>query len=135
MRKKTTLVKQIEYADEQKKVNPLDLSSDQDLTVALINLIAIEDFVPDSQIAQMIHQIRVKLMQPIVDKAVIDGDVWQVLEKILSSVGALIHIGNQALQRGDKAAAYRAYDDAYEAYAMFWGLVVFGVDVVGADKV
>ena len=43
--------KKIEQADSVKKVNPLDLSSDQDLTIGLMNLIAIEDMVaPDSEL-------------------------------------------------------------------------------------
>ena len=37
--KKLTLEQLIEKADNVKKANPLDLSSDQDLTIALMNLV------------------------------------------------------------------------------------------------
>ena len=131
MKAKTALQKKIEAADAQKKVNPLDLSSDQDLTIALMNLIAIEDAYPNSQIADIVNQVRVELMRPIVDKAVVKGDVREVLEKLLAGVNAQIQIGDMAMDNGDMAAAYKAYDDAYEAYALFWGLVVFGTDAVG----
>lgn len=131
MKAKTALQKKIEAADAQKKVNPLDLSSDQDLTIALMNLIAIEDAYPNSQIADMVNQVRVELMQPIVDKAVVEGDVREVLEKLLAGVNAQIQIGDTAMDNGNMPAAYKAYDDAYEAYALFWGLVVFGTDAVG----
>ena len=33
----------IQKIDDAKKVNPLDLSSDQDLTIAIMNLISIEE--------------------------------------------------------------------------------------------
>ena len=41
--KKLTLEELVEQADAAKKVNPLDLSSDQDLSVALMNLISLEE--------------------------------------------------------------------------------------------
>ena len=37
--KKMTMEEMIEKVDASKKVNPLDLSSDQDLSIALINFI------------------------------------------------------------------------------------------------
>lgn len=123
-RKKSSLVQNVERADVAKKVNPLDLSSDQDLTIGLMNLLAIEDLAPDSQIAQMVRDIRVDLMRPIVDKAALDGDVWQVLEQMLASVMSLIKTGDTAQQKGDARAAYDAYDRAYEGYALFWGTVM-----------
>lgn len=123
-RKKSSLVQNVERADVAKKVNPLDLSSDQDLTIGLMNLLAIEDLAPGSQIAQMVRDIRVDLMRPIVDKAAVDGDVWQVLEQMLASVMSWIKTGDAAQQKGDSRAAYDAYDRAYEGYALFWGTVM-----------
>ena len=81
--KKSVLVNRVERADDAKKVNVLDLSSDQDLTIGLMNLLAIEDMALNSQIAEMVAGVRKKLMRPIVDKAVVEGDVWQGLEKSL----------------------------------------------------
>lgn len=128
--KKSALVSRVEQVDMSKKVNVLDLSSDQDLTIGLMNLLAIEDMVPNSQIAKMVRGLRQKLMQPIVDKAVVTGDVWQVLEKMLLSVKVQIKIAENAQKNGDNASAYAAYNQAYEQYALFWGLVMFGTDAV-----
>ena len=128
--KKSALVSRVEQADMSKKVNVLDLSSDQDLTIGLMDLLAIEDMAPNSQIAKMVCGLRQKLMQSIVDKAVIEGDVWQVLEKMLLSVKVQIKIAENAQKNGDNAKAYVAYDKAYELYAVFWGLVMFGVDSI-----
>ena len=41
--KKMTLDEMIQKVDQSKKVNPLDLSSDQDLTIALMNLVSMEE--------------------------------------------------------------------------------------------
>lgn len=128
--KKSVLVNRVERADDAKKVNVLDLSSDQDLTIGLMNLLAIEGMASNSKIADMVQQTRKKLMRPIVDKAVVEGDVWQVLEKMLLSVMVQIKIAEDLQQKGDNAQAYAAYDKAYELYAVFWGLVMFGVDSI-----
>ena len=40
---KMTMQEMIEKVDASKKVNPLDLSSDQDLSIALMNLISLEE--------------------------------------------------------------------------------------------
>lgn len=128
--KKSVLVNRVERADDAKKVNVLDLSSDQDLTIGLMNLLAIEDMASNSQIAEMVAGVRKKLMCPIVDKAVVEGDVWQVLEKMLLSVMVQIKIAEDLQQKGDNAQAYVAYDKAYELYAVFWGLVMFGTDSI-----
>lgn len=128
--KKSVLVNRVERADDAKKVNVLDLSSDQDLTIGLMNLLAIEDMASNGQIAEMVAGVRKKLMRPIVDKAVLEGDVWQVLEKMLLSVKVQIKIAENAQKNGDNAKAYAAYDKAYELYAVFWGLVMFGVDSI-----
>lgn len=133
-RKKSFLISRVEQVDMSKKVNALDLSSDQDLTIALMNLLAIEDMTSNGQMFEMVRQIRKKLMQPIVDKAVVTGDVWQVLEKMLTGVAAQIKIGDNAQKNGDNASAYLAYDRAYEQYALFWGLVLFGTDAVSDMK-
>ena len=40
---KMTLEEMVARVDASKKVNPLDLSSDQDLSIALMNLISLEE--------------------------------------------------------------------------------------------
>ena len=41
--KKMSLEEMVQKVDESKKVNPLDLSSDQDLSIALMNLVSLEE--------------------------------------------------------------------------------------------
>ena len=69
--KHNVLQQQIEKADNAKKTNVLDLSSDQDLTIGLMNLLFIEDYIsnPESNLSQMIAGVREKLMNRIVKKS------------------------------------------------------------------
>jgi hypothetical protein len=113
----TVLRQQIEKADNAKKTNSLDLSSDQDLTIGLMNLLFIEDYIsnPESNLSQMIAGVREKLMNRIVKKS---DKNRQILEKLLLESMQLIDDGDK--QSG--VSAYQKYDDAYEKYSLFWGI-------------
>ena len=115
--KRTVLRQQIEKADNAKKTNVLDLSSDQDLTIGLMNLLFIEDYIsnPESNLSQMIAGVREKLMNRIVKKS---DKNRQILEKLLLESMQLIDAGDK--QSG--VSAYQKYDDAYEKYSLFWGI-------------
>lgn len=115
--KHNVLQQQIEKADNAKKTNVLDLSSDQDLTIGLMNLLFIEDYIsnPESNLSQMIAGVREKLMNRIVKKS---DKNRQILEKLLLESMQLIDAGDK--QSG--VSAYQKYDDAYEKYSLFWGI-------------
>ena len=107
----------VEAADKAKKVNVLDLSSDQDLTIGLMNLLFIEDYIsnPYSDLSKMVSEIRQKLMDKIVKKS---DKNREISEKLLLESMQLINAGNQV----SGTAAYQSYDDAYEKYSLFWGI-------------
>ena len=92
--KHTVLQQQIEKADNAKKTNVLDLSSDQDLTIGLMNLLFIEDYIsnPESNLSQMIAGVREKLMNRIVKKS---DKNRQVLETLLLESMQLIDAGDK----------------------------------------
>lgn len=115
--KRTVLRQQIEKADNAKKTNVLDLSSDQDLTIGLMNLLFIEDYIsnPESNLSQMIAGVREKLMNRIVKKS---DKNRQIMEKLLLESMQLIDAGDK--QSG--VSVYQKYDDAYEKYSLFWGI-------------
>lgn len=107
----------VEAADKTKKVNVLDLSSDQDLTIGLMNLLYIEDYISnsDSDLLRMVSEIRQKLMDKIVKKS---DKNREISEKLLLESMQLINAGNKA----SGAVAYQNYDNAYEKYSLFWGV-------------
>ena len=109
------LMKKVSVADEQRKANPLDLSADQDLTIALMNLVAIEDTNPDSQIGEMVRNIREKLMV----RMVADENAQAQAREYLSQVAREMSKAIQFQKTGNKKAAYEKYDATYEAYVLF----------------
>lgn len=109
------LKKQVRVADERRKVNPLDLSSDQDLTIALMNLVAIEDATPNGQIGKMVRNIREKLMA----RMITDENTQAQAREYLSQAVRQMNEANRVQETGDSKAAYELYEAAYEAYVLY----------------
>ena len=113
---KKSLRDMVSNADAAKKVNPRDLSSDQDLTIGIMNLIAIENVAGGSQIAQMVADMRKTLM----GRLVRDSKNMDMSYDLLGKSAQLFQDGLRVLS--DKAKAYEYFDASYQAYVLFWGL-------------
>lgn len=120
----------VEKIDSAKKVNPKDLSSDQDLTIAIMNLISIEEHLVFSgaktgknsfyDLVQNIREMRKTLMQKVIP--VYEGEVWCISKHLLSSSMRLMEVGTKQQSLGHKEEAYKLFNQAYELYCLFWGL-------------
>lgn len=120
----------VERIDSSKKVNPKDLSSDQDLTIAIMNLISIEEHLMFSgaktgktsfyDLIEDVRETRKKLMQKIIPSY--EGEVWCISKHLLASSMRLMEVGTKQQSLGHKDAAYDLFNQAYELYCLFWGL-------------
>ena len=112
---KKNLKHMVEYTDASKKVNSLDLSSDQDLTIALMNLVAIEEIAPNGQIGQMVGEMRERLMARMTQDAEIMVRGYELLAQAVRAMDD----AERAQQDGDNVTAYKLYDASYEAYVLY----------------
>lgn len=120
MFKKKSISKAVEKADSAKKANPLDLSSDQDLTIALMNLAVLErNFGLSGELMDVVCDIRQDLMKKIVAPS---SDKWEVTKYLLAESMQLMVDGNRALDVGKNKDAYALYNRSYELYSLFWGI-------------
>ena len=120
----------VERIDSTKKVNPKDLSSDQDLTIAIMNLISIEEHLVFSgaktgknsfyDLIEEIRETRKNLMQKIIP--VYEGEVWCISKHLLASSMRLMEVGTKQQSLGNKEQAYDLFNKAYDLYCLFWGL-------------
>lgn len=120
----------VEKIDQAKKLNPKDLSSDQDLTVALMNLISIEEHLVFSgaktgkthfyDLVQDIRELRKNLMQKVIPAY--EGEVWCISKHLLASAERLMEVGTKQQSLGHKEEAYTLFNQSYELYCLFWGL-------------
>lgn len=120
----------VERVDAGKKLNPKDLSSDQDMTIGIMNLISIEEHLMFSgaktgktafyDLINEVREMRKKLMQKIIPAY--EGEVWCISKHLLASSMRLMEVGTKQLSVGNKKDAYDLFDQAYELYCLFWGL-------------
>ncbi len=129
--KKVTSVKEfVEKIDATKKVNPKDLSSDQDLTIAIMNLISIEEHLVFSgaktgknsfyDLVKDVRELRKNLMQKVIPEY--EGEVWCISKHLLASSMRLMEVGTKQQSLGHKTEAYNLFNRAYDLYCLFWGL-------------
>lgn len=130
MQKAKDLKEFIERIDQTKKLNPKDLSSDQDLTIGIMNLISIEEHLMFSgaktektgyyDLIEKVRELRKNLMQKIIPQY--EGEVWCISKHLLSSSMRLMEVGTKQQSLGNKEQAYELFNQSYELYCLFWGL-------------
>ena len=130
MQKAKDLKEFIEKVDQAKKMNPKDLSSDQDLTIGIMNLISIEEHLMFSgaktektgyyDLIEQIRELRKKLMLKVIPSY--EGEVWCISKHLLSSSMRLMEVGTKQQSLGNKKEAYELFNQSYELYCLFWGL-------------
>lgn len=143
--KKLSMEEMIEKLDADKKANPLDLSSDQDLSIALMNLVSLEEHFFFSgaktqktgfyDLINTVRNMRKELMERIVKKSgPDDGEVWCISKHLLAASMRLYEVGTKALGAGRKKDAYDMFAKAYDLYSLFWGLNMHLIDLSGVHE-
>jgi hypothetical protein len=135
-----TLEQLIEKVDQLKKKDKMDLSSDQDLSVALMNLISIEEHFfftgvktgKDSyyQLLNEVRGIRKELLKKIIKDY--EGEVWCISKHLLAASMRLMEVGTKQLTLGNKDEAKDLFEKAYSLYCLFWAV---NMKVIDASEV
>lgn len=143
--KKMTLDEMIQKVDQSKKVNPLDLSSDQDLTIALMNLVSLEEHFFFSgaktrktgfyDMINTVREMRKELMKRIVKPSSAEnGEVWCISKHLLAASMRLMEVGTKALGAGNAKDAYDLFNKSYDLYSLFWGINMNLIDLTGVKQ-
>ncbi|MEK6893131.1 MAG: hypothetical protein AABX07_02915 [Nanoarchaeota archaeon] len=115
---------------EIKEKNILDLSAVEDLSIALMNIISLEEhsffsFVKTQdekflKIIETSRELRKKLFIKVVKKD--ESETWCMSKHLLASSMRLYEVGNRFLHEKKIDEAKKFYGDAAELYALFWKL-------------
>lgn len=143
--KKLSMEEMIQKLDAAKKANPLDLSSDQDLSIALMNLVSLEEHfffsgaktgkVGFYDLINTVRSMRKELMEKIVKKSgPEDGEVWCISKHLLAASMRIYEVGTKAIGAGKKEEAYAMFQRAYDLYSLFWGLNMHLIDLGGVQE-
>lgn len=113
-----------------KKKGGVDLSAAEDLSIAVMNLISLEEHffftgakTKDGSYYELsgeIRNMRTRLMEGLVEKH--EGETWCSTKHLLSATMRLIETGNRYVASGDKKKAEEFFADAYRLYTIFWAL-------------
>jgi hypothetical protein len=122
----------IEKADQMKKREKMDLSSDQDLSIAIMNLVGIEEhlfFTGEKtgkneyyDLIEEVRELRKSLLKKIIKEY--EGEVWCISKHLLAASYRLMEVGTKQLNAGRKEEAYDLFGKAYNLYSLFWGLAM-----------
>lgn len=133
----------IEKMDRMKKRDPMDLSSDQDLSIAIMNLVSIEEhfFFTGAKLGKNeyydlikdVREMRKDLLKRIITEY--EGEVWCISKHLLAASMRLMEVGTKQLGMGKKDEAYDLFTKAYNLYSMFWGLNMKLINVGDIKKI
>jgi len=120
----------VEKVNQLQKENKLDLSLDEDLSIALMNLVSIEEHLYFSgmktdkkkyfSLLNSVRELRKKLLKEIVKDS--EGEVWCLSKHLLAASMRLIEVGNKYLAKKEDEKAMQKFNDAFYLYSLFWGL-------------
>lgn len=138
-----SLNEMIEKVDQLKKDHALDLSSDQDLSIAIMNLVSIEEHffftgakTGDPKYYDLLNEIR-EMRKSLLKKIIkeYEGEVWCISKHLLAASYRLMEVGTKAQGNGKKEEASDMFQKAYELYSLFWGLNMKLINVGEIKKI
>lgn len=133
----------IEKIEKIKKEHKLDLSSGEDLSIAIMNLISLEEhfFFTGAKTGKekyydllgKVREIRKELLKKIVKDS--QGEVWCISKHLLAASMRLIEVGTKYYNQNKKKQAQDLFSKAYDLYSLFWSINLKIVDIGKVKKI
>ena len=128
---------------EMEKGEKLDLSSGEDLSIGVMNLISIEEHLFFSggktgatkyyDLLNEVRKLRVELMKSMIKEY--EGEVWCISKHLLAASMRVMEVGTKALKNNDSVKAHDLFRKSYDLYNMFWALNLGVMDTKDMKKV
>jgi len=119
-----------ERVQKLKDNKTLDLSMEEDLSLAVMNLVSLEEhfFFTGKKTGKEdyfdllaeVREIRKELLGRLVSKH--EGETWCISKHLLAASMRLMEVGTKLFSDGKKEEAKKTFDQAYHVYSLFWGL-------------
>jgi len=108
----------------------MDLASGEDLSMAVMNLIAIEEHMYFNanktgktkyfELLTETREIRKTLMKMLIPKY--EGEVWCTSKHLLAASMRVMEVGTKYQTKGDTKTAYDLFKKSYDLYNLFWAI-------------
>lgn len=142
----------ISKVDAMKKQEKLDLSSDQDLSIAIMNLVSIEEHFFFSggktqkpeyyDLIKDVREMRKDLLKKIVKDSTDGSEKWCISKHLLAASMRLMEVGTKMIGKAElssgqdkKPEAYDLFGKAYNLYSLFWALNMDLINTDGLKKI
>ncbi|MCX6713183.1 MAG: hypothetical protein NTY66_03195 [Candidatus Vogelbacteria bacterium] len=121
------------------KDNKVDLSSEEDLSIAIMNLISLEEHFFFSgaktgkgeyyDLMNETREIRKQLLAKLMDEN--EAESWCISKHLLAATMRMMEVGTKYQKDGKKEEAEKIFKQAFHVYSMFWALRLKIVDTAG----
>jgi len=128
--------------EEMKKSGTVDLSTEEDLSLAIMNLISLEEhfFFTGAKTGKddyfdllgEAREMRKELLAKMMDRN--EGETWCISKHLLATTMRLMEVGTKLHSDGKQTEAKEMFDRAYKTYSMFWALRLKLVNAAGFKK-
>jgi hypothetical protein len=133
----------IKKVEEARSSGTLDLSTEEDLSIAVMNLVSLEEHFfftgvktsNDSYFDLLleVREMRKELLGRMIDKK--EGETWCISKHLLATTMRLMEVGTKLQSSGDREGAKKMFKNAYKTYSMFFALRLKLISTEGLKKV
>lgn len=126
-----------------RKSGTIDLSAEEDLSIAVMNLISLEEHfyftgmkTENPQYFDFMEEVRSTrkaLLEKLIDRH--EGETWCITKHLLATTMRLMEVGTKRQSEGKKDEAREMFAHAYKAYSLFWALRLKLIDASGFRQV
>jgi len=134
------LLKKVEEVIAEKKI---DLSSGEDLSLGIMNLISIEEHLfytaektKNQKYLDLLNEVRLmrtELMRKLIKDY--EGEVWCISKHLLSASMRLMEVGTKELKKGNRGEANEMFEKSFKLYSLFWGINLKAVDLKDVPQI
>ena len=133
----------LQRIESLKGAKAIDLSTEEDLSIAIMNLISLEEHFfftgvkTDKphyfDLLQEVRTIRKELLGRLIERH--EGETWCITKHLLATTMRLIEVGTKLHSDGKTGEAKEMFARANKTYTLFWGLRLKLIDTEGFKKV
>ena len=133
----------LKKVEAMKRSGTVDLSTDEDLSLAVMNLISLEEhfyFTAEKtgkdgyfDMLNEVRAMRKELLGRLIQTH--EGETWCISKHLLATTMRLIEVGTKLQSEGKKEEAKKTFDYAHKTYSLFWGLRLKLIDLSNVKKI
>jgi hypothetical protein len=133
----------IAKVEQMKKSGTVDLSTEEDLSIAIMNLVSLEEhffFTAEKtgkreyfDLLAETREIRKGLLGRMMTQN--EGETWCISKHLLAASMRVMEVATKLNGEGNKDEAKKLFDTSYKIYSMFWALRLKLINVDGIKKI